>query len=152
MPSLCINAHVPRNCSGICSWLTNPAEERAEIGELHNKHGYARDKMAMVVAATTTHPRRELGWPCISFLLLPRSVLQLEGTGPATLSRNTRGIWPGLLVRKSLRIQEGENLIARFKMKLRHERFGRSAVHLRQRSQDIQERAHTATFGIEGIC
>lgn len=152
MPSLCINAHVPRNCSGICSWLTNPAEERAEIGELHNKHGYARDQDGNGFGGDNNPSQAELGWPCISFLLLPRSVLQLEGTGPATLSRNTRGIWPGLLVRKSLRIEEGENVIARFKMKLRRERFGRSAVHLRQRSQDIQERAHTATFGIEGIC
>ena len=42
----------------------------SEIGSLHNKHrpACAAANIATVVIATTVHPKRELGWPCISFL------------------------------------------------------------------------------------
>jgi hypothetical protein len=33
----------------------------SEIGNLYNKHCYARDNIATVVMATTVHPKRELG-------------------------------------------------------------------------------------------
>ena len=39
-----------------------------EIRNLHDKHRYPAANIATVVIATTVHPRRELGWPCISFL------------------------------------------------------------------------------------